>query len=280
MMEAIITAPFFTGLGDMYSNIYYLYYRQEELKKKGYDVKVIISCQTNGYTTVSSIEDCYFLGRIFDLSVFDNLIVSTELDTTLGNFTNYQNYKIINNYLNFLRCYVEITNPINSLDLIEFNDIDKKDDLPKWNLLSNEVRVYCENYIKRFPKNFNVIHFRCGDKTDVEYEFNKYKKDIDDFVSNSDNNIIFLTTSEKIKNLMIDEKYNNVFFNEYPQGELWTKKLNGEELVNYLKNILVDMCLISHAEKIKRLGIFWFSNFLFFGTTNNQTLISNKLRFI
>ena len=64
-MKSIITAGFNSGLGDMYTNLYQIYYLQEELKKIGYEVKTIIDLGYNPYKVYG--EDRNIFKRIFKL---------------------------------------------------------------------------------------------------------------------------------------------------------------------------------------------------------------------
>jgi hypothetical protein len=52
-MNVIITQTFFTGLGDMYTALYQLWYRQEELKKLGFNVKSYVFCPSSFYKNTS-----------------------------------------------------------------------------------------------------------------------------------------------------------------------------------------------------------------------------------
>ena len=79
-----------------------------------------------------------------------------------------------------------------------------------------------------------------------------------------------------------NKKYSNLFVNPYDfteHYEIRGLELPDDELVSYLKEISFEMNLISKSKEIYRLGVSWFSNFLFHSCTFNQTNLSNKDRY-
>lgn len=279
-MNSVITCPLLTGLGDMYSALYMLYHRQEELKILGYKVKTYVSCWKSFYTSIEKYEDTLFLEKIFNFSLFDDYEILINLDTNLGNFPNSSDYKLVNNYLNSIRCYLEKGNSIDSIDLFDFGNVLIRDDLNKFNLFNKEIQLFCESEIKKFPNTFLLIHYRQHENQDIDEYFNSVQNSLQELIlENSKKNIVFITSSEKVKTLVREMGYKNVFFNEYKQNDVWITNLSGEKLIDHIKHTLVDMYLVSYAEKIIRFGVGWNSNFLFYGSTNNKTLIPNQKRF-
>jgi hypothetical protein len=93
---------------------------------------------------------------------------------------------------------------------------------------------------------------------------------------------MFISSSEKTKNLLKEKKNNNIVYNEYKQNDIWITRglnLNDNELFDQLKYTIIDMYLVSYAKKILKVGIGWTSSFLFYGIINNKTNIPNKIRF-
>ena len=95
-MKAFITSAFNTGLGDTYSNIYRIYDVQEQLKKIGYSVSVIVELGHNPYKTHDYDREIF--KRIFKLDKLDNLEIivhaleskNIELSTNYIKSYNYE----------------------------------------------------------------------------------------------------------------------------------------------------------------------------------------------
>jgi len=282
-MNVIITQTFFTGLGDMYSALYQLWYRQEELKKLGFNVKSYVFCPSSFYKNIDCVEDCNFLYDFFDFSVLDNYEIIKESATNFGGFPNCENFKLINNWRNAVRVYIDVKSQINNLSLEDFDNIIDRDDLPSKNLFSTKIIEFCENKISNLPKNFSLIHFRQHENNNIDDDFEKSYPVIKQFIeTNNNEKIMFISSSEKTKNLLKEKKNNNIVYNEYKQNDIWITRglnLNDNELFDQLKYTIIDMYLVSYAKKILKVGIGWTSNFLFYGIINNKTNIPNKIRF-
>ena len=279
-MNVIITTPLITGLGDIFTGLYWVWSRQEELKSLGYTVKIYFQCSNSLYTKINSEEDCGYITKIFDFSNFDDWEFIVNFDTNQGNFNSSEDYKLVNNYLNVVRCYFEKSNPLDDITLEEFGTIPLVETRKK-NLFVEEVNNFCLEKLSEFPNEFILMHFRQHESSDIMNGFRENEKNIDDFVmDNKNEKIVFITSSEKIKNLVREKNYSNVVFNEYVQKDVYITRLNREELFDYLKNTIVDMYLVSKAKKIIRLGVGWRSSFLNFGAINNETSIPNYERFI
>lgn len=264
----------------MYNALYWVWCRQEELKNLGYEVHCYFGCSGSFYTHIFSDEDCNFLTEVFDFNFFDNWKLVSTLNTNEGNFENHTEYKLINNYRNAVRCYLEKENSVDNLNLREFEDLLFSDRNNPKNFFSEKVKKFCEEELKKFPEDFVLIHFRQYENLDINKSFSMYEQEIDSFVNKYKNEkIIFITSSEKTKELMKKRNYGNILFNNYIQKESWICRLKSEELFDYLKNTITDMYLVCYAKKIMKLGVSWNSNFLIFGTINNKTSISNRERF-
>ena len=140
-MNAIITSALNSGLGDMYSNIYRIYDVQEQLKKIGYSVKVIIEIGNNPYKSHGNDREIF--KRIFKLDMLDNLEIKLYgleiLNIELGiKYVKSYNYEHI--YTIFLDKKVDLFDKIHHMKHSWYY----RDDLPKINFLSDEVTEFAE----------------------------------------------------------------------------------------------------------------------------------------
>lgn len=282
-MKSIITAGFNSGLGDMYTNLYQIYYLQEELKKIGYEVKTIIDLGYNPYKVYG--EDRNIFKRIFKLDLLDGLeIVAGNLDTINNNL----NKNLIKVYK-----YEHIHTVFVDEKIIEFDNIKHvkhswyyRDDLPKINLFSDEVTKYCELKSKEIGDNYIGLHYRpfsSDNEDNIESDLEKYKLEINNILEENHDKIVFISTNKfLVKEYLKNSKYTNYYINEFvfPNVHENIKKLkiNDDDLFEILKETLCDMYLLSKCEKIYRIAN-WFSAFLSFSCLYNQTNVSNKLRY-
>lgn len=279
-MKAIITVPLITGLGDIFTGLYWVWLRQEEIKSLGYSVKIYFQCSSSGYTNVTSEKDCNYITEIFDFSNFDDWEFIFNFNTNQGNFYLSENYKLVNNYLNVVRCYFEKTNSIDEIVLEDLGSLHLVESKRK-NFFKEEIHNFCVQKLLEFPNEFILIHFRQHEFQNIVDTFKENENFIENFVmSNKNEKIVFISSSEKTKNLVREKNYSNVIFNDYVQKDIYITSLYGEELFDYLKNTIVDMYLVSKAKKILRLGIGWHSSFLNFGAINNETSTPNHERFV
>lgn len=275
-MNAIISFGMNSGLGDSYGAMYRVYLTQEILKKIGYSVKTYVNIGLNPYKMNS--HDREIFKKIFDFSVFDNLeIILHEFnDTHLP-----KNYELIYDNSRIYKVYVdEKINTDYGLDgLYYWQDVDH---LPKYNLLNKDIIKFCEEKITTFPENFYSIHYRWFEIDNKETSLKSYENMIMSFLDENKEKPIFICSSDNnFKKFISELKYSNIFFNNYDFPENWYTRrydLTDDELFEFFKETLFDMYALSKSEKILRLGT-WFSGFLFFSCTFNQTNISNKLRY-
>jgi hypothetical protein len=93
---------------------------------------------------------------------------------------------------------------------------------------------------------------------------------------------IFVCTSDQdFKDRIVKLNYSNTFFNDYLFPENWytrTYDWDDEKLMKFFKETIFEMYVMSKSEKILRLCN-WFSGFLFFSNSFNQTNIPNKQRY-
>ena len=171
-MKSVITASLLSGLGDMYLNIYQVYSLQNELKKIGYEVKVILNLSYGPYKING--QDRNVFKRIFKLHLLDNLEIVTS------------NFEQIANNLkkDLIEAYrYEHIHTIFVDELIdEFKDIQYikhswyyRDDLPKINLLSDEVTEFCEMKSKKIGDGYIGLHYRPF-SSDNENNIQSYRK--------------------------------------------------------------------------------------------------------
>lgn len=283
-MEAIITSALNSGLGDMYSNVYRIYDVQEQLKKIGYNVKVVIEIANNPYKSHNTDREIF--KRIFKLSCLDNLeIYSSGLETINVNYSNQytKSYNYEHIYTIFTDRKTEEFDKIHHMKHSWYY----RDDLPKINFLSDEVTEYAEKRSKEIGDNYVGLHYRpftSDDITKQEGDLNHYKTLINDVLERHSDVIVFVATHKNIlKNYLRTTNYKNYYINDFIFTDIHegirALKLDDDILFTHLKETLTDMYCLSKCEKIYRVAN-WFSGFLFFSCTFNQTKISNRDRFI
>lgn len=280
-MNAFLTANFNAGFGSTYDVLYRLYTTQEKLKNLGYVVKSYVDFGLNPYKMDTRDRKVFY--QVLKLELLDNLVIYTEgFDSSVGNFPERNSCELIFNNSNIFSVFVDkvIDN------LYPFEDFvlwQKRDDLPKVSMLTADVTSYCENKLKVFGENFFCIHYRPYELHNQIEELNKNFPQIESFIlENSKNKIFICTQFEVLKRKLKEKNYLNVLLNNYEfptdHGAVRGLGWNDEELLNYLKETIFEMYAISKSEKIYRISG-WFSNFLFFSNTFNQTKISNLDRY-
>ena len=228
-MKSIITAGFNSGLGDMYTNLYQIYYLQEELKKIGYEVKTIIDLGKSPYKVYG--EDRNIFKRIFKLDLLDGLeIVAGNLDTINHNL----NQDLIKVYK-----YEHIHTVFVDKKIIEFDNIKHvkhswyyRDDLPKINLFSDEVTKYCELKSKEIGDNYIGLHYRpfsSDNEDNIKSDLENYKLEINNILEENHDKIVFVSTNKfLVKEYLKNSKYTNYYINEFvfPNVHDGIRKLN------------------------------------------------------
>lgn len=281
-MNAFITGGFNCGLGSTYDSIYRFYNTQEFLKKLGYSVKIYVDFSINHYRTHNN--DREFIKKIFNFDLFDNInLLTSGFNPHQENFEERKNCELILN--NNRIFYVYVDKKINGLEKIEdFTDWQFRDDLPKINMFSNEIISFCEKRMKLFDKEVVTIHFRPFEYEDHSKILKNCEEEIRSIIlKNNDKIVCLITPFEMVKEYFKNEKFSNLYINDYNFTkffEISVLKLDDVKLNEYLKEICFEMFLSSFSKKIYRVGCTWFSNFLFFSCTYNQTNFSNKIRFI
>jgi hypothetical protein len=280
-MNAFLNANFNAGFGSSYDVLYRLYVTQEKLKKLGYEVKTYIDFGLNPYKM--NTEDRSVFYKVLNLNLLDNLVLSTsEFNSELGNFPERNNCELVFNNSNIFFVYVDKKTE----ELFPFEDFvlwQSRDDLPKISMLTDEAIEFTEDKLKKITDDFYCIHYRPFELHNQTEELNKNFQEIDLFIKNNSDKTIFICTQfEVLKNLIKKNKYSNVYVNDYefPDDHGGVRGLgwDDEKLLSYLKETVFEMYALSKSDKILRISG-WFSNFLFFSNTFNQTKISNKDRY-
>jgi len=286
-MKAYLIIDLRSGLGDIYGGVYTMYVVQEQLKNLGYTVNVYVDFSLSIYKHYndkdrSVFKTIYNFDLIENLKIYTNENISELLPEIVesNNLTKYKNKDIL------YSLYVDEL--IEGLDKLEsFRCWQKRDNLPKINLLSEEVLAYCENKLKLYPKDFNCIHYRIPEQqlgTEKEEIFyNIHNEPIVNFLKeNQDKPCFFIAPHESIKDRIKTLGYSNVLYNDYKLPYKWypeASTMDNIKLKEYFFETIFDMYLISKATKIVRTGS-WFSTFFFLGCTYNQTDLPNLKRFI
>ena len=283
-MKAFITSALNSGLGDMYSNIYRIYDVQEQLKKIGYTVKVTIEIANNPYKIHTPDRDIF--KRIFKFEKLDGIEIITQrlenVNIELG-----EKYNKVYNYEHIYTIFVDEKHD-------EFDNVHHmkhswyhRDDLPKINFLTDEVTEFAEERLKKIGKDFIGVHYRpfSSDNIDnIESDLDSYKPFFKDVLETHVDNLVFVSTNKNaVKKYLKSSEYTNYFINEFEFTDVHEGIrhlcMDDDILFEHLKESLCDMYLLSKCETIYRIAN-WFSGFLFFACTFNQTNVSNRLRFI
>jgi hypothetical protein len=283
-MNAHIITGLNSGLGDMYSNIYRVYDVQQQLKNLGYNVYVYIDFTRNPYKVNSTDRSVFY--KVFKLNMLDNLTIISDGDTSLFE-TVKNNNEYYYNYEHIYSVYVD-----KKVD--ELNDIHHmkhswyyRDDLPKINFFTDEIMEYCVNKRNSLGDEFYGIHYRpfaSDNPANQEEDLNTYKSEIDNFlISNKDKKVYVSVQFDIVKNYLKNSSHENFILNDYQFPltfeHIRVMNLTDDILYDYLKETIFDMYMLSTCKKIYRIAN-WFSGFLFFSCTFNNTGIPNQERFI
>jgi hypothetical protein len=281
-MKAYITSHFNAGFGSTYDVLYRIYVTQEQLKKLGYTVKSYIDFTFNPYKMDSYDRDIF--GKILNFDLIDNLVIDSKggFNPEIGNFPERDNCELILN--NSRIYYVYVDEKVDGVENLEtFVLWQTRDDLPKISMLTEETTKFCENKLLNYPDNFYVIHYRPFELHNQDDEIIKNLDFIKKFINeHNDKPILFFSQFDKMKEVLKNEKFENLFFNDFKylvdHSGVRSLGLNDNELLEYMNEVVFEMYAMSKSEKILRI-CGWFSNFLFFSNICNQTNVDNKLRY-
>jgi len=277
-MKAILSFGMKSGLGDSYGGMYRAYITHEYLKELGYEITTYVNIGLNPYKMDTN--DRSIFKRVFQLDKFDNLnIILHDFNNQCDIFP--KEYELLFDNSGIYQVYVD--KKINVEHKFEtYYFWQNTDNLPRYNLFTKEIMDYCEEKIKTFPEKYFCVHYRWYEIDDKEFSFNKNKDLLIDFLNENSNIPTFVCTSDQdFKRRIVELNYSNIFFNNYKFPENWyarTYNFDDETLMDFFKETIFEMYVLSKSEKILRLCD-WFSGFLFFSNSYNQTNISNKDRY-
>lgn len=283
-MNAHIITGLNSGLGDMYSNIYRVYDVQQQLKNLGYTVHVYIDFTRNPYKVNGP--DRSVFNKIFKLDMLDNLTIVSNGDTSLFQ-TIKNNNEYYYNYEHIYSVYVDQK----TTGLYDIHHMKHswyyRDDLPKINFFTDEVMEYCINKRNSLGDEFYGIHYRpfaSDNPENQEDDLNTYKNEIDSFlILNKDKKVYVSVQFDIVKNYLRNSNHTNFILNDYQFPltfeHIRVMNLTDDVLYDYLKETIFDMYMLSTCKQIYRIAN-WFSGFLFFTCTFNNTGIPNQDRFI
>jgi hypothetical protein len=266
-MNAHIITGLNSGLGDMYSNIYRVYDIQQQLKNLGYTVHVYIDFTRNPYKVNGPDRSVFY--KIFKLDMLDNLTIVSNGDTSLFQ-TIKNNNEYYYNYEHIYSVYVDQK----TTGLYDIHHMKHswyyRDDLPKINFFTDEVMEYCINKRNSLGDEFYGIHYRPF-ASDSFLTLNKDKK------------VYVSVQFDIVKNYLRNSNHTNFILNDYQFPltfeHIRVMNLTDDVLYDYLKETIFDMYMLSTCKQIYRIAN-WFSGFLFFTCTFNNTGTPNQDRFI
>lgn len=266
-----------SGLGDSYGAMYRSYLTQEYLKKLGYNTTTYVNIGLNPYKMNNNDREIF--KKIFRLDMFDDLNIILH-EFNLNEYPFESNYELVFNNDGIFKVYVDTK--LEDYNFTSYFFWQDMDELPKINMFSDYITQFCENKLKSFPEKFYSIHYRWHEIQDKETSFQESKNLLMDFLEENKNVPIFVCSSDQdFKIRLTNLNYTNVFFNDYQFPENWyarTYDWSDEKLLEFFAETLFEMYVLSKSEKILRLCN-WFSGFLFFSNSFNQTNISNKVRY-
>ena len=278
-MNAIIQHNFTSGLGDAIVAIYEYLETAEKLKNLGFNVKLLLNLSRNSY-----IDESDFF-KVFDEKKF-SMFNDIEITKTPIYQNNFETYKKI-------YTLSDASSGLHWWDLFVDNENFDKSNItiypqqsilspPKRDILNNDIY---QSYNKIFNEisrnnNYTSIFFRTFDLNDGVGFFNQ-KKDMVIEILKNNSNVFICSNSFKIKELIKNLGFKNIFYFEIPLEENFgnhfqSKKNIGhsnEILFERTKYTLFDMLSLSNSQKI-----FFFtewnrtSNFLIFSKINKTKL--------
>ena len=280
-MKSYITTSFAAGIGSTYDTIYRLFVTQQQLKSLGYETKIYVNFGLNPYKTNTHDRSVFY--KIFKLELLDNLNLMTEgFDAHQENFPERNECQMILNNDRIYYVYVdEIVDGVENLE--NFNLWQNRDDLPKLSFLTDEIVEYAENRLKEIGDDFVCIQYRPFELNNQDIELDLNKQKLNTIIEeNKNEKVLLFSQFEIVKNYYKSQNIPNLYINDYEfptdfnkvRGLGW----DDERLLNYFKETLFEMYAFSKAKKIYHICS-WFSNFLFYSTTYNQTNLSNKDRY-
>jgi hypothetical protein len=274
-MNAIIQHNFTSGLGDAIVAIYEYLETAEKLKNLGFNVKLLLNLSRNSY-----IDESDFF-KVFDEKKF-SMFNDIEITKTPIYQNNFETYKKI-------YTLSDASSGLHWWDLFVDNENFDKSNIiiypqqstlspPKRDILNNDI--YQSYYEISCKNNYTSIFFRTFDLNEG-VEFFKQKKDMVIEILKNNSNVFICSNSFKIKELIKNLGFKNIFYFEIPLEENFgnhfqSKKNIGQSneiLFERTKYTLFDMLSLSNSQKI-----FFFtewnrtSNFLIFSKINKTKL--------
>jgi hypothetical protein len=278
-MKAIIQHNFTSGLGDAIVAIYEYLETAEKLKILGFEVKLLLNLSSNSYISESD----FF--KIFDkkkFSVFDYIEI-TKTPIYQNNFDLYKKIYTLSDVSSGLHWWDLFVDDEN-FDKSIITTYPQQSTLspPRRDILNNDIY---QSYNEIFNKiscnnNYTSIYFRTFDLNDG-IEFFDQKKDMVIEILKNNSNVFICSNSFKIKELIKNLGFENIFYFEIPLEETFGNHFQSKKNIGYTNEIffektkytLFDMLSLSNSQKI-----FFFtewnrtSNFLIFSKINKTNL--------
>ena len=99
-----------------------------------------------------------------------------------------------------------------------------RDDLPKINLLSDEVTKYCEMKSKEISEGYIGLHYRIfssDNEDNIESDLEFYKSTINSVLEENRDKVVFVSTNKNlVKEYLKNSNYTNYYINTFvfPNG--------------------------------------------------------------
>jgi hypothetical protein len=277
-MKAIIQHNFLTGMGDCIQFIYEYLDVAVDLKKLGYEIKLLINDSNNMYFEKNKFFD------FFNKSEFEKYFDEIEFTELTGHYMNIDNCDQIYHSGNvtpygFLwGVFVELghTKEISDKTLLTIKDYSYLKPLN-----TDYKNIINENLIKKYQefKNklnlttpYKCLYFRSHDLEDNEDTYPTYEKEMLNFL-NCDESVFVCSNSYGFKKYIKSKNLNNVVITEIP-GEITNGNQinldysffdNIEVLLKRTEYVIFEMLLLAESKEIE-IYTLWnrISNFIFF----------------
>lgn len=279
IMKILVQHNFSSGLGDFTRNIVQYMYLLRPCKDMGYEINLYINLRGNKYV------DRPFFKKLFSektYNFFNSIVESPNAITS----------KVLNEYNYVLSAHDPQSPGIHQWDL--FTDNSNLTDfklirtdaghilinnikIDNFIFFSEEVESRVTDFLKKYPKPFDIIHIRTSDIIDkTTHRYDEIISKILNLISNKSEYFYLATNNKYIFNKLKQEE--KIIFYEFKNIDKYSNDINAftfidskfnnnedDSLINRLFDTTSEMAIFRHSKNIycySDLG--WVSNFLFY----------------